>query len=103
MPLYVRTSGEACRVRIDGEMNIYNAGEIKEGLIKAVADARDIALDLSGVSAIDTAGLQVLLLARREAQRCEKPFRMALASPQVEAVIGLFDLRDFFGAERESA
>ncbi len=92
MPLLIEaTDGH---VRIEGEMNIYNAVELKEGLMKAIRDAEGVSLDLSGVSEMDSAGLQVVLLAWREAGRRTVPFRLTGMSSAVESVLTLFELKE---------
>ena len=54
---------------IVGELTIYRAAELKDALL-AEAALPGGRLDLGGVTDIDTAGLQLLLLARREAAAC---------------------------------
>jgi anti-anti-sigma factor len=67
-----------------GEMNVYSAGELKNILLSAVSDRRGEAIiDLSQVSEIDVAGLQVLLLLRRLARASGR--RFALVDPSVPA------------------
>lgn len=57
------SSGE---LRVDGEMTIYRASEVAQSLFAAVREhAGDVSLDLSDVTEFDTAGLQLILLARR--------------------------------------
>ncbi|GFE86756.1 anti-sigma factor antagonist [Steroidobacter agaridevorans] len=53
-------------LRVDGEMTIYRANEVAQTLFASVrAHAGDVKLDLSDVSEFDTAGLQLVLMARR--------------------------------------
>jgi anti-sigma B factor antagonist len=53
-------------LRVDGELTIYRASEVAQTLFAAVrAEAGDVGLDMSDVSEFDTAGLQLLLMARR--------------------------------------
>ncbi len=55
-------------IRVTGEMTVYSAGQIKQPLLDALdGGSPNIAVDLSCVSEFDTAGLQLLLLAHREA------------------------------------
>lgn len=56
------------RVRIAGEMTVYSAAALKRDLLAAMdRHRRAKLLDLSEVTEIDTAGLQLLLIARRHA------------------------------------
>ena len=53
-------------LRVDGEITIYRAAEVAQALFAAVrAQTGDVRLDMSDVSEFDTAGLQLLLMARR--------------------------------------
>ena len=61
-------------VRIDGEMNIYHAAELKTPLLELLSKGKDIALDLSLVGDLDTSGLQILMLLSRELNNAGKTF-----------------------------
>lgn len=93
MALTIQT-GEGGQVSIEGEMNIYNASALKDGLMNAIKGSNGVLLDLSGVSEMDSAGLQVVLLAWREAGRRTVPFRLTGMSGAVETVLTLFDLKE---------
>lgn len=76
-----------------GEMNMYCAGELKSTLLSAVSDRRGEAIiDLSDVSEIDTAGLQVLLLMRRLARASGRRFALIDPSIPVTEVLELCGL-----------
>ena len=72
-----------------GELTIYGALEAKEELLAALEEAPALELDLTLVSEMDTAGLQVLLLAAREALRQEKGFAVGEMSPAAEELLTL--------------
>lgn len=84
-------------LRIDGELTIYRALELKQTLLGAVEAQPEVELDLSAVTEIDTAGLQLLMLAKRAAQACQRELRLVGHSPAVLEVFQLFDLAAFFG------
>ena len=52
------TGKAAARVALSGELSIYSAAEIKSALAEAMGKASEIEVDLSGVTEIDSAGLQ---------------------------------------------
>jgi anti-anti-sigma factor len=53
-------------LRVDGDMTIYRATEVAQTLFDAVrAQPGDVSLDMSDVTEFDTAGLQLVLMARR--------------------------------------
>jgi anti-sigma B factor antagonist len=89
--------GAATPLAVEGEMTIYRAAELKPALLEAVRTQDAPALDLSAVTEFDSAGLQLLLVARREAQRLGKSLPLTAASPAVREVCALLGI-DFEGA-----
>ncbi|MFC7534202.1 lipid asymmetry maintenance protein MlaB [Actinoplanes sp. GCM10030250] len=77
------------RFPADEEMTIITAAEQRDRLLAALADSTGVRVDLSGVADIDTAGLQVLLLARDEGARRGVPVEFAEPSPAVAEVLAL--------------
>ena len=55
-------------ITIDGDLLISAVAEAKEPLLAALATGRTIEVDLSKVGECDTAGLQLLLMARASAR-----------------------------------
>lgn len=84
-------------LRIEGELTIYRAAEFKQTLLDAVAGAAVLELDLSGVTDIDTAGLQLLMLAKKTAQAAQRELRLVAHSPAVTDLFELLNLAAFFG------
>jgi anti-anti-sigma regulatory factor len=72
--------GGSC-LSIQGAMQIREANERKAQLCAAL-DAGVVAIDLSAVTAIDTAGVQLLVAVAQEAARRQLPLRL-LACPAV--------------------
>lgn len=84
---------------ICGELTIFTAGATKNQLLDAIAQASavEIAIDLSNVTEIDTAGLQLMIMAKREASRRNKCIRFTQHSDVVLDLLDLFDLTGYFG------
>lgn len=61
----VEYSGKSARVTLSGELTIYSVTPIKSALAEAMAKASEIEVDLAGVTEIDTAGLQLMLIVKR--------------------------------------
>ncbi|BCY10196.1 lipid asymmetry maintenance protein MlaB [Actinoplanes sp. L3-i22] len=80
------------RFAFDDELTIVTAAEHRERLLAALGDGIGVRLDLSGISDLDTAGLQVLLLARNEGARLGLPVEFTEPSPAVAAVLELTSL-----------
>jgi anti-sigma B factor antagonist len=60
---------EVSAVDLDGELTIYTAAEQCPTLLAALETGATIRVGLAGVTEMDTAGLQILLAVRREAER----------------------------------
>lgn len=72
-----------------GELTIHTAAEQRARLVAALEAADGLALDLAQVTELDTAGLQILILLRREAAAAGKPFSLAGHPPGVLDVFAL--------------
>ena len=82
------TPGPEC-LQISGEMTVHCAQSLYEQWRPLLTDPQAPArVDMSEVTEIDTAGLQLLLLARRTARSQGRPFAI-VASPVVRSVLEL--------------
>ncbi|CAK0780277.1 STAS domain-containing protein [Gammaproteobacteria bacterium] len=84
-------------LRVEGDLTIYEAVTLKTALMAALEEGPVLELDLSGVEEIDTAGLQLLLLLKKEAQIGGRSVRFLQHSLVVQEVIDLCDLSAVFG------
>jgi anti-anti-sigma factor len=85
-------TGELRRISIEGELTIHHAAEHKQRLLSALMGKAGLQLDLSAVSELDAAGLQVLLLVQREAERLSLVVEFADPSPAVAEVLAITHL-----------
>lgn len=88
---------DSTRLSFLEDLTIYNAMEQKQQLVKALEGDRTIELDLSQVGEIDTSGLQLLILAKREAARLNKELTIVAHSPAVRQTLDFCNLATFFG------
>ena len=80
--LGVETVGGACVVRLGGELDLYNAGQVRDTLGEACADSPErVVVDLGEVEFIDSTALGVLIEART---RLENRRAFLLAAPGLE-------------------
>lgn len=79
---------------ITGELNIYTAAECCAQLRHMIDDNTSIVLDLSAVSEIDTAGIQLLLQVRRTCHAQGRSLQFVSPSPVVQEVVQLLQLRE---------
>lgn len=80
-------------LRIEGEFTIFRATELKDVLL---ADPLPTEIDLSGVTELDTAGVQLLMLAKLTAQKAQREMRLVAHSPAVLEVFELLNVAPFF-------
>jgi anti-sigma B factor antagonist len=72
----------ACVVRLAGELDLYNAKDVREALFHACADHPDrVVVDMGEVEFVDSTALGVLIEARTKLQN-KRAF--LLAAPQLE-------------------
>lgn len=81
----------------DLEFTIYHALELKQQLLAALAPVSELELDLSHVGAMDAAGLQLLILLKKEAQRKGGQVRIVAHSQAVRDVIEYCNMAAEFG------
>jgi len=81
-------------LRIEGELTIFRAMELKPILL---ADPLPEEIDLSGVTELDTAGVQLLMLAKRAAVEQQRELRLVGHSPAVMEVFELMNVAAYFG------
>lgn len=79
-------------VRISEELTIYTAGQLKETLLARPGESGPCHLDLSRVTEIDSAGLQVLLAALRPAADGKPAGILDACSPAVRDCLELCGL-----------
>ncbi|MES2296017.1 MAG: STAS domain-containing protein [Pseudomonadota bacterium] len=84
-------------LHIEGEMTIYQAGEQRANILGALEQSARLELNLAGVTELDTAGVQVLLLAKKAALADGRQLELVAHSPAVLDVFELLHLSAFFG------
>lgn len=83
-------------LRIEGEMTIYRALELKQLLLMQLEQSAALELDLGSVTEFDTAGVQLLILACRSARATQRKLRLVAQSPAVAEVLELLDIAKHF-------
>ena len=81
-------------LKIEGELTIFRAMELKPAMLPT-PPLTDI--DLSGVTDLDTAGLQLLMLAKKTALAENRELRLVGHSPAVLEVFELLNVAAYFG------
>lgn len=97
MTVATQFNEDACRLGIDGEMTIYSATELKGALLDGLNRCGQLEINLSQVSEMDSAGLQLLYLLKREAAHLNKQVSLVAHSPATLEALDLYDMTSHFG------
>lgn len=81
---------------MEGPLTIYTAAEQKDVLASLFPLAHELELDLANVDELDSAGLQLLILIKRESLKNGAQLLLSNPSPAVSEVLRLSGLGDYF-------
>ena len=81
---------------MEGPLTIYTASEQKDVLLSLFPLAHEVELDLSSVDELDSAGLQLLILVKRESLMTGTQLLLSNPSPTVSEALRLSGLDDYF-------
>lgn len=82
---------------IEGELTVFAVHALKDRLMAALNECTQLTVDLSAVSEVDGAGVQLLLAAKREAQQRGGHLSLTGHPPQFIEALELTDLAREFG------
>ena len=85
------------KIAIEGEMTISRASELKLELMPVCEAAQKIEIDLSGVSEIDSSGLQLMMAMKLESIARDIQLSFSGHSTAVQDALEVTDLGGFFG------
>lgn len=97
MPIRARNNKGLSMLKIDGDMTIYTAAALKDELMKHIVKPCEREIDLSEISEMDSAGMQLLILAKREALRSNTVLRLVNHSRAVLDVMDICNMAAYFG------
>ncbi|MDH4199499.1 MAG: STAS domain-containing protein [Spirochaetia bacterium] len=97
MDIETTKTGDVCVISLKGDLNIYSSPALCEELKSIFEKCAKVALDLAGVSEMDTSGLQCLLAAKKYSFKNQKAFKIINHSPAIIKMIDLLGLIGYFG------
>jgi anti-anti-sigma factor len=86
MPVTVAQSETMCLIRLEGELNIASAAELKKILVEALAGEAELQVELGNASELDVTMLQLLWAGERAARAAGKRFALAGRVPEQTAI-----------------
>lgn len=75
---------------IEGDISIYSVKDLKDELSKHFENNKNMEIDLSAVDKLDTAGFQLLLMARKELESKDKKLSIINPSSETERIFKLY-------------
>ena len=94
--LGIEREGDACVVRLGGELDLYNAPRVRQALTDACADAPGrVVVDLSEVEFVDSTALGVLIEARTRLNN-RRAFLLAAPGPETRRALEISGLDRHF-------
>lgn len=82
---------------VEGDLTIYSVTQAKHALFNSYESfVSPVALDLHGVSEIDTAGLQLLLFMHKSLSDDNKKIHIIKSNEHVDAVLNSLDVATYF-------
>jgi anti-sigma B factor antagonist len=97
MPIHTKKKKGVLTLHIESDMTIFTAATLKKELMEYIAHPCECEISLSEVSKIDSAGIQLLILAKREAIRHNTPLRLTDRSQAVLDIMDTYNLAAYFG------
>jgi anti-sigma B factor antagonist len=88
--------GDLVLVRVSGEVDLSWSQTIRKSILDALAKARAVGVELSGVSYIDSSGIAALVEGFQTARTKGQKFALVASSPAVKAVLQLARLDRVF-------
>lgn len=85
------------RLTLNQDLTIYHAEALKDALLLTLGHGAAIELDLSQITEIDTAGIQLLILLKRESQQLGLQLDIVAHSAAVRELIEFYNLAAYFG------
>jgi anti-anti-sigma factor len=82
VPITLEQSEAQCLIHLEGEITIPFAEELKQTLVQALNEGKDLRIDLEGVTELDITALQLLCVAEREAKKSSLGFSAAGRVPE---------------------
>ncbi len=90
-------SSDGSLIRVVGEVDLYSSPELRKAILKAVPSAEGgLAIDLAGVTYIDSSGVATLVEGLRSAREHGTGFVLVAPSPPVMQVLELARLDSVF-------
>jgi len=96
--MHCEDDGDTRRISFQGELTIYQVSALRAELDEMLLAGRCCEADLSQVSELDGAGLQLLAAIKRDLEATQREFRLTASSAAVTRILDLVGLQDWFAS-----
>lgn len=81
MPVFLDESEGLSVIRLEGDVNIDAAVELKSALLKALASTKNVRVSLEGAAELDITAMQLLIATERDAAKSKMQFTVEGSVP----------------------
>ena len=97
LDIHTERENDICLMRLEGEIDVYTAPNLKEGLVEQIeSGCVNILIDLEGVTFIDSSGLGVLVGGLRRAKENSGAIRLVCSRDNVLKIFRITGLDKVF-------
>lgn len=96
MPVHKSIVDNVCHMKIVGEMKIYDVIQYKKEILESMESYISLNLELEELEDLDAAGLQLLILLKKESDKKQIPLNLASISMPVQKLLDLYCLTEWF-------
>ena len=96
MPTRMSNKRKEVKISLNGEMTIYTCNEMKIKLMEAVSKDCNVTINVSNVTEMDTAGLQLLILVKNELMQNDFQLMIIGKNESVTGVMNICNMSEYF-------
>lgn len=86
-----KSENDTIHLTMIGELTIYTVSKLKDLMLKEINAFSGVVINLAGIDDADTAGFQLLIFLRREAESAGKTLVVDDASVRIKSIFSLYN------------
>lgn len=98
MEISLRDLGKSKILQVNGDVDLYNWGELKKAIFEQLEDdsVKSLVVDMKGIEYMDSSGIGALVSGRKKAKTAGKEFGLVNINDDVMNILRLATLDQFF-------
>lgn len=89
-------------ITISGELNIYSAMDVYQEHFQSITFKEQVIFKLSGITEIDTSGMQILLMLFKEVEKQNAQYLVQSTNDTISEYSNLFNIQHYFQKENDA-